>query len=120
MIRLAIVTAILLMCAACGGAPAPTRVKAEPFTIISERPDPAGTELAISLKLSEPVTQSSVKSIVESVISNRKERYRSVIVKSYLASASAADIPYAVSRLEGGTITHQFNSEAAPQRIPTH
>ena len=110
----------ILICAACSDAPPPTRTRAEPFTILSEQPGPDNLSLTVSIKLSEPVTEPSVRSIAESVISGRKDRYQSIIVKSYLAATSTIDMPYSISKLEGGSVTHRFNSQAAPQRIPTH
>ena len=120
MIRLVIMALFLMTFAACGDAPPPTRSHAEPFTIMSEQPDFDNQSLTVSIKLAEPTTESSVRSLAESIIATRKDRYQSITVKSYLASASTVAPPYSISKMEGGPVTHQFNSQVAPQRIPTH
>jgi hypothetical protein len=57
---------------------------------------------------------------VESIIANRKGDYRHILVKSYTEGMAASDVPFAISRLEDGSLTHRFNSVAETQRIPTH
>ena len=120
MLRAIIVTLVLIGFAACGTAPAPTRSNAQPFSVISEQADPAAGTLTLLIRVSGPATEANVKPISESVIASRKADYAHVIVKSYVEGTTASDPPFAISRLEGGAITHRFNSMAETQKIPTH
>jgi len=120
MLKTAIIAILLLTLLACGTAPAPTRSSLQTFSVISEQADPVASSLTLLIKLSGPATQPNVKSIVESVIASRKGEYRHIIVKSYAEGMTASDAPFAISRLEDGTITHRFNSMAETQKIPTH
>jgi hypothetical protein len=120
MLKTAIIALFLLSLAGCGTAPAPTRSNSQPFSVISEQADPVASSLTLLIKVSGPATQPNVKSIAESVIASRKGEYRHIIVKSYAEGMTASDAPFAVSRLEDGTITHRFNSMAETQKIPTH
>lgn len=120
MLKTAIIALFLLALAACGTAPAPTRSNVQPFSVISEQADPAAGSLTLLIKVSGPTTQPNVKSIAESVIASRKGEYRHILVKSYAEGMAASDAPFAISRLEDGTVTHRFNSMAETQKIPTH
>lgn len=120
MLKTAIIALSLLVLAGCGGAPAPTRSNAQPFSVISEQADPASGSLTLLIKVSGPATQPNVASIVESIITNRKGDYRHILVKSYTEGMSASDAPFAISRLEDNAITHRFNSMTENQKIPTH
>jgi hypothetical protein len=120
MFRAIIVAFVLSAFVACGGAPAPTRSNAQPFSVISEQADPAARTLTLLIRVSGPATQANVKPIAESVIASRKGEYAHVIVKSYVEGMTASDPPFAISRLEDGAITHRFNSMAETQKIPTH
>jgi len=118
MLKTAIIALFLLALAGCGTAP--TRSNAQPFSIISEQADPAAGSLTLLINVSGPATQPNVKSIVESIIANRKGEYRHILVKSYTEGMAASDTPFAISRLEDGAVTHRFNSMAETQKIPTH
>src|SRR2546425_5258038 len=100
MFKTAVIALVLLALVSCGTAPAPARLNAEPFSIISEQADPASSSLTLLIKVSGPATQSNVKSIAESVIANRRGDYRHIIVKSYAVGMTASDPPFAISRLE--------------------
>ena len=78
------------------------------------------SSLTLLIKVSGPANQTNVKSIAESVIASRKDEYSHIIVKTYAEGMTASDAPFAISRLEDGTITHRFNSMAETQKIPTH
>ena len=119
MLKTAIIVFFLLSFTACDTAPAPTRSD-EPFSIMSEQADPLAGTLTLLIKVSGPATQQNVKSIVDSIIANRKADYRHILVKSYTLGMSANDAPFAISRLEDGSITHRFNSTAESQKIQTH
>ena len=120
MLKTAIIALFLLGLLACGTAPPPTRSNAQPFSNISEQADPAASSLTLLIKVSGPATQPNVKSIAEAVIASRKGEYRHILVKSYTEGMTASDAPFAISRLEDGTVTHRFNSLAENQKIPTH
>lgn len=120
MLKTAIIALFLLSLAGCGTVPAPTRSNAQPFSVISEQADPAASSLTLLIKVSGPATQPNVKSIVESIIANRKDEYRHILVTSYVEGTAASDAPFAISRLEDGAVTHRFNSIAENQKIPTH
>jgi hypothetical protein len=120
MLKTAIVALFLLFVAACGTSPAPTRSDAQPFSIISEQADPVASNLTLLIRVSGAATQPNVKSIVDSIIANRKGEYRHILVKTYTEGMAASDVPFAISRLEDDAVTHRFNSMAETQRIPTH
>jgi hypothetical protein len=120
MLKTAIIVLSLLFVTACGTAPAPTRSNAQPFSVISEQADPAASTLTLLIRVSGPAAQPNVKSIVESIIANRKGEYRHILVKSYTEGMAASDVPFAISRLEGEAVTHRFNSMVETERIPTH
>lgn len=120
MLKTAVILLSLLSVAGCGTAPAPTRADDHPFTVISEQADAVASNLTMLIKVTGPATQQNVKSIVESIMANRKDEYRHILVKSYAEVTPASDVPFAVSRLENGSVTHRFNSLTESQRIPTH
>lgn len=120
MLKTAIIWLLLFFVVACGTAPAPTRSSVQPFSVISEQADPLASNLTLLIKVSGPATQQNVRSIVESIIDNRKGDFRHILVKSYTETMSASDVPFSISRLENGAVTHRFNSTAETQRIPTH
>ena len=90
------------------------------FRIESEQPDQINRAITVNIRFQGPATEPQLKSAAEFVIADRKERYSSVTVNSFLLSAPATDKPYAVSQLEGGEITHRFNRQSDSVRIPTH
>ena len=110
----------LLALAGCGSAPAPIPSNVQPFSVISEQADPVASNLTLLIRVSGAPTQSNVKSIVESIIESRKSDYRHILVKSYTEGMAASDVPFAISRLEDGAVTHRFSSMAETQKIPTH
>lgn len=121
MIRPTLIALALLLSAACGGgAPPPTRAGLESFKVISEQADPATESLDVSILIQGAAAEASVKSAAESVIKSYENQYRTIVIKSYVGSASPNDLPYGVSRLERGQITHSFHPEAATKKIPTH
>lgn len=121
MIRRTLIALALVVSAACGGgAPPPTRANLESFKVISEQADPATESLDVSLLIEGAAAEATVKSAAESVIQSYRGQYKTIILKSYVGSASANDLPYGVSRLERGEITHSFHPEAATKKIPTH
>lgn len=120
MLKTSTIALCLLSLTACSDAPAPTRSSTQPFSIISEQADPAASSLTLLIKVSGPATQPNVKSIVESIIAERKGEYRRILVKSYAEGMGASDTPFAISRFEDGALTHRFNTANETQKIPTH
>ena len=111
----------LLFLAGCNNdAPVPVAATSSSYVIISEAADRASGQLAIDIKVPQPTNEARVKSVVESLINARKSAHKQIVIKTYLESVATSDVPYAVSRLEDGQITHRFNTEAQQQRIPTH
>lgn len=120
MVRLVILVVLISAFAACDGAPAPTRSNSQAFSVISEQADPAAGTLTLLIRVSGPATQANVKPVAESVIASKRGEYAHVLVKSYVEGMTASDQPFAISRLEDGTITHHFNSINETQKIQTH
>jgi hypothetical protein len=118
-IRALIPVMIGLALSGCTGTP-PTRVEAERYTLLSEQIDPASGSLDVRLRITGPADQTEVKGIAESIIESRRSRYSDITVRTYSSVSSAADLPYAISTLGGGAVTHQFNPKAGETRIPTH
>jgi hypothetical protein len=120
-IKPALIIPILLTFAACHGAPAPARSDSQPYSVISEQADRSAGDLLLEIRLDGRPSQSEVRSITELIIANRKGEYRAITIRSFLAGAGPGSAPYAVSKLEGDRLTHQFNSPPAEtQKIPTH
>ena len=101
-------------------APIPIAATSPSYVIISEALDPGSGRLVIEIKVPQATDETTVKSVAESLINSRKSAHSQIMIKTYLESAAAPEIPYAVSKLEDGQITHRFNTEAGQQRIPTH
>ena len=97
---------------AAAGEPVPS------FKIESEQPDQINRALTVNIRFPGPTTESQVRLAAEFVIADRKERYSSITVNSFVLSAS--DKPFGVSQLERGEITHRFNRQSENVRIPTH
>jgi hypothetical protein len=109
---------LALALAACGeSAPPPTPSEPQPYSIVSERSDPSGG-LTVGIKVSAAAGEASIKSAAESVISARRGQYSSVTVNTF----AEGEKPVAVSKLEGGRVSHAFTDEARGKqvRIPTH
>ncbi|HVF88777.1 MAG TPA: hypothetical protein VNH22_01845 [Blastocatellia bacterium] len=115
-----LILALTIMPACTGGAPPPTRGNLQSFKILSEQADPSAGSLTVHIQIIEPVSRESVRSAAESVIESFKSQYRSITINSYAGSSGAEDPPYAVSKLEGGEVTHKFSPESGTTKIPTH
>jgi hypothetical protein len=92
---------------------------AEPFIILTSGVDPAANRLMISIRVDPPITEANVRQAAELVIEKNKPSYKSITVKSF-ATSDASGFPYATSFYDGQMVTHQFNPQAAPQKIPSH
>ena len=124
MIKVITISLLMLTFAGCAsdGAnqDAAEREPVPPFRIESEQPDQVNRAITVNIRFQGPATESQVKSAAEFVIADRKDRYGSVTVNSFVLGAAATDKPYAVSTLEAGEITHRFNRQSESVRIPTH
>jgi len=120
MLKMTIIPLVLFALVGCGTAPRPSRSDTPLYSIISEQPDPQTGILMLTIKVSGPATQTNVRSIAESAIDERRDRFRNIIVNSYTDEMTANEPPFAISRLEGNSVTHRFNSLAETQKIPTH
>jgi len=118
----ALLIAWLLVClAGCNrDAPVPVAGNSAAYVILAESADPRSGRLAIDIQVPQPTDENRVKSVAESLINARRSGHREVVIKTYLDSVAGSGIPYAISTLEDGQITHRFNTDAGQQRIPTH
>lgn len=123
MIKIIAISLFILAFAGCSEDTANDTVTREPvpsFRVESEQPDQAGRAITVNIRFQGPATESQAKSTAEFVIADRKERFQSITVNSFLSSANLTDKPFGVSRLEQGEITHSFNRPSGSVRIPTH
>jgi hypothetical protein len=123
MIKIIAISLFILAFAGCSEDTANDTVTREPvpsFRVESEQPDQAARAITVNIRFQSPATESQAKSAAEFVIADRKERYQSITVNSFLSSATLTDKPFVVSRLEQGEITHSFNRPSGSTRIPTH
>ena len=119
--RVTLLVLALAVASACApSAPPPTRGALQSFRILSEQADPSTGTLTVHIQIIEPVLKESARSAAESVIESFKPQYRNITINSYAGNAGPGDAPYAVSKLEGGVVTHKFSPEAETQKIPTH
>lgn len=117
----AIVLVVASALAGCSDPPArPESSNVESFDIVAETIDPSTGAFTVTVRVSPPVSEARVKSLAESLIDQRKNAFGNIRVRTLTSGAGAGDLPYAVSVLQDGVVTHTFNKQAAPQRIPTH
>jgi hypothetical protein len=119
MLQTLIVSLALFVIIGCG-APRPTRSETPLYSIISEQPDAQTGSLMMTIRVSGPATRTNVQSVAESAIDARRNQFRNLIVNSYTEDMTLTEPPFAISRLEGNSISHRFNSLAETQKIPTH
>jgi len=121
MYRALIMSLALLIFASCGdNAPAPTRHQHAPYGVLSEVVSPATGTDTVNISINGPLDEPSVKAIAESVIADRRNKFNNITVNSFASATAVNDIPFAISTLQGGEITHRFNPQAGSQKIPTH
>ena len=122
MIKIITITLLILAFAGCSSdhtdQDAATEGPVPSFRIESEQPDQVNRSVTVNVRFLGPATESQVKSAAEFVIADRRERYSSITVNSFVLGAS--DKPFGVSQLESGEITHRFNRQSDSVRIPTH
>jgi hypothetical protein len=120
MLKTTFLSLILSLVLGCDTAPRPTLSKGQPFSIVSEQADQPASSLTMIIKVSGPATQTNVKSAAESAIAARKTEYRHILIKSYTEDMETSGVPFAISKLEEGQMTHRFNSLAETEKIQTH
>ena len=122
MIKVITLSLLILAFAGCGSdhtaQDAATHEPVPSFRVESEQPDQVNRAITVNIRFPGPATESQVKSAAEFVIADRKDRYSSITVNSFVLGAS--DKPYGISRLEAGEVTHRFNHQGESVRIPTH
>jgi hypothetical protein len=111
---------LLSLFAACGGnAPQQRQKPIDPYIIISSMADPTTNSYRMMIRVDPPITEENVKKAAEKAIEKFKGQFAAVTVQSYTTSDTNT-VPYAVSRYDGSGVSHQFNPQAAPQKIPSH
>lgn len=120
MVKLIMIALVLSLFVACGGtAPRQKPKPSEPYIILSSMADPTTNSYKLMIKVDAPITEESVKKAAEMAIEKYKGQFASVIVQSYTTS-NTNSTPYAVSQYDSSGVSHQFNPQLAPQKIPTH
>ena len=117
--RIMVVTVLSLLVACGGNAPKQKPKPPEPYIIMSSIADPATKTYKMMIRVDTPITEDNVKKAAEMAIEKFKPGYDVVIITSYTTSNTSTP-PIAVSRFDSSGVTHQFNSQMAPQQIPTH
>ncbi len=120
MFKRIMIALVLSLVVACGGnAPKQKPKPSEPYIIISSIADPTANSYKLMIKVDPPITEENVKKAAEIAIEKNKGQFQTVIVNSYTTN-NMNSTPYAISRYDSSGVTHQFNSQVAPQKIPTH
>jgi hypothetical protein len=121
MFKRILIALVLSLVVACGGnAPEQRPKPSEPYVVLSSLTDPATNSFKLMIKVDPPITEEDVKKAVEIAIEKHKGQFQAVTVNSY-TTHNTNTTPYAVSRYDSSSgVTHQFNSQAAPQKIPSH
>jgi hypothetical protein len=120
MLKRLIVVTVLSLFVACGGnAPRQKPKPIDPYIILGSTAEPATKTYRLMIRVDPPITEENIKKTVEMAIEKYKPGFDVVIVNSYTTS-NTNTTPYAVSRYDSNGVTHQFNSQMAPQQIPTH
>ncbi|MBI3652924.1 MAG: hypothetical protein HY231_18010 [Acidobacteria bacterium] len=118
LILMALLTTLLL---ACSNSKTPKQEArdAEPYRVISSLVNPANHSLLVMIQVDPPLNEARVKKAVELVIENNKGQFQNIEVKSF-ATPDANTPPFATSDFDGQSVSHRFNPQAAPQKIPSH
>ena len=111
---------LLVAFVACGGKAPKQGREREPYVVNYVTADPSNNGITLVISVNSPATEESVKSVAEQVIAKYKSQYQNITVKSYPAGSDQSGVPYATSMFTDGSITHTFNPQALPQKIPTH
>jgi hypothetical protein len=121
MTRAVLLSALVLISLSCSrNAPEQVKQGREPYTVEAMSVDPATNSISIRIRVRGPASQSNVKTQAESVISQYRDQYKIVTVKSYTPGLVTSGLPYATSTFENNKIEHRFDPQAATQKIPSH
>ncbi|HJQ71017.1 MAG TPA: hypothetical protein VKA70_18730 [Blastocatellia bacterium] len=124
MIKVVTISLVLLTFAACAGDTAEqATVEREPvpsFRVESEQPDLASRAITVNIRFQGPVTESQAMSAAEFVIADRKERFDTITVESFLPGANSTASPFVSSKFKNGATTHVYGQGSRDVRIPTH
>jgi len=121
MIKILAIALALTLFVACGDAPRPTQAENQSFSIVSEYPNQASGSLTVIITVPKSLTPPQVKAAAESVIASRKEKYHRITIKTLIEGSGLDGPPFAVSKLENGSIEHVFGATPSGSvRIPTH
>ena len=112
---------LLLICVACSsdvprGKPQPP----EPYVIEASTVEPGANHLIVSIKLDPPFTEETAKKAAEIVVERNRAQFKNITVRSYTRHVTEDPKPFAVSVFDGNNLTHQFNPQLVPQKIPSH
>lgn len=120
MFKRIIVVTVLSLFVACGGnAPKQKPKPIDPYIIMSAIADPATKTYKMMIRVDPPITEDNVKKSAEMAIEKYKAGFDVVVVTSFTTS-NTNTTPIAISRFDSSGVTHQYNSQMAPQQIPTH
>jgi hypothetical protein len=120
MFKLLMIATVLLLFVACNdNAPRSKPLPAEPYIILSSIADPASKSYRIMIRIDSPVSEDRVKKAVDMLIEKHKGQFEVLTINSY-STSDTNTTPFAVSRYDSGGVSHQFNAQAAPQKIPSH
>jgi hypothetical protein len=120
MVKLILITLVFALLNGCGGeAPKRKAKPLEPYVVLFTAADSATSQLTVAIQVDPPITEEAVKKAAGMVIENNKASYKNIVVKSF-TSSNASGIPYGTTYFDGQNMTHQFNPQAAPQKIPSH
>jgi hypothetical protein len=121
MIKAMAIALAMTLLVACSDAPRPTQAESQPFSVVSEYPDQATGSLMVIITVPKSLTPPQVKAAAESVIASRKEKFHRITVKTLIEGEGFDGPPFAVSKLENGSIEHVFGAMSGESvRIPTH
>jgi len=115
-----IVFVVLLGLIGCGTPPKQVRSDGPQYSIISEQPDAQTGSLMMTIRVSGPATQTNIRSVAESAINARRDKFQNIIVNSYTEEMTVNEPPFAISKLEGNSVSHRFNPLEEKQKIATH
>jgi hypothetical protein len=117
--RLMFLTVISLFVACSSNAPRQKPLPSEPYIVLSSMADPTSKSYRIMIRIDSPASEDRVKKAVDMLVEKHKGQFEALTINSYTTSDTNTP-PYAVSRYDSSGVSHQFNAQVAPQKIPSH